>query len=98
MSDRYDLSTIPGWLREMRRRRKWSQRDIANHLGMTQSAYCRWESIGSTPLEFHQRILAQLGREVRMPPFPYVDVGALKSAQGLAAWERRRENATRKGS
>lgn len=68
-----DLSTIPNWLREMRRRRGWGQRAIATHLGMAQPNYARWESGGTLPLDMHQRILAVLGKEVAMPPFPFTD-------------------------
>lgn len=68
-----DMSTIPDWLREMRRRRGWGQRAAATHLGIQQPNYARWESGHHIPLDVHQRILAVLGKEVAMPPFPITD-------------------------
>lgn len=71
--EHYDVTTIPGWLKELRRRRGWSQRHASAHLGIMQPQYWRWETGRSVPLDFYQHILVMLGLESRMPDFPAVD-------------------------
>ena len=93
-----DMSTIPDWLREMRRRRGWGQRAAATHLGMHQPNYARWESDRGTPLHMHQRILNALGREVAMPPFPFTDPYATRRGDDHPRARKARRDAAQRGS
>lgn len=72
-NEHHDVTTIGGWLKELRRRRGWTQRNAADHLGTVQPHYWRWETERETPMDFYQHILTLLGIESRMPPFPARD-------------------------
>jgi transcriptional regulator with XRE-family HTH domain len=47
-------------LRELRRDRKWTQKDLAERLGVTSNTVARWERGEVTPSRFVVRAIAQL--------------------------------------
>lgn len=73
------LGTI---LLKLRKARRLSQAEIAEHIGVCQSAYCAWESGRVTPNARHYRPLAALfGVEISalMPNSPPTTVSALST-------------------
>lgn len=66
----HDLTTWPGWLRELRRRKRWSQRELARRLTIVQSTVARWEITATVPSPVMRRLLSYLGNEEGLPPPP----------------------------
>lgn len=66
----HDLTTWPGWLRELRERHGITQTELATKLACKRLAVARWETDAARPLRVFRRILAHLGRDVHLPPPP----------------------------
>lgn len=48
----------------LRRKRSWSQEDLAREVGVSLSTVQRWEKIGSKPIRLARRELNRLFKEV----------------------------------
>ncbi len=67
-----ERQAIRDWLIEFRRRRKLSQRQLANRISIGRATVDRWEAGKAWPIPSYRRILGNLGRDVGMGPFPPV--------------------------
>lgn len=73
-----DLTTWPGWLRELRARygkfrrdgRGWTQQELATKLGVARSTVARWETGFAAPLPAFRTTLRMLGRDVGITTLP----------------------------
>jgi transcriptional regulator with XRE-family HTH domain len=66
-----DLTAWGGWLRELRQRQQWTQRELAERLQTYQSTVGRWECCAARPGPKFRRALVDLGRDVGLvPPEP----------------------------
>jgi DNA-binding transcriptional regulator YiaG len=66
----HDLTTLPGWVKELRARMRMSQHDFAHRLGIARATLTRWEAGHAYPLRAFRLVLSLYGRDHRMPPLP----------------------------
>lgn len=66
----HDLTTWPGWLKELRHRHGWTQEELAKRLSASRPSVARWETGNSQPMPVYRKVLGYLGKEKRMPAPP----------------------------
>jgi transcriptional regulator with XRE-family HTH domain len=53
-------------VKELRKRKKWAQEDLAREIGVSLSTVQRWEKKGGEPTRLARRELRRLFREARL--------------------------------
>lgn len=66
----HDLTTWPGWIKELRARHGWTQEELAERIATSRVTVGRWEIGLSVPRPIYRKVLGYLGKEKRMPPQP----------------------------
>ena len=65
------MDELRGKVRELRRKKGWTQEDLAREISVSLSTVQRWEKMGGKPTRLARRELSKLFREVGVEAVNY---------------------------